>query len=301
MSYEIRKILVIYKKSSLELAEAYGNERLIELIEKGDPSVANWQKAHDENAATIKVLQEHLWQGPFHEVTFRTRDEVKSAKNYHLIITVGGDGTFLWGSKFAERGVPILGINSDPSSSVGFYTVGTKEDIPALVKELAKPMDRVPGKVVQRLQVAVNGKIEQTRVLNDVLFAAEHPASMTNYNLFVHDNDGNPIEEEQRSSGIWISTACGSTGANLSAGGWILKMDDERAQYVVREPMKNLVWGTEHRYVHGFFTKNSGLKIVNKTRKALLACDGTTDCISVTTGDQIEISQSEETLFIYGK
>ncbi len=310
MNSNIRKILVIYKKSNLQLAKEHNNKQILTLLEKKDPSVSNWLKADKENSATIATLKTHFETSRFFEkVDFRYRANVDLVKNYDLVITVGGDGTFLWGSKLVGSDIPILGINSDPSSSVGFFTCMSKDQISADLDRLIlqKSGNR---KQVQRLKVSVNGEIVRNRILNDILFAASHPAAMTNYVLCVFDNIGgvgrknlerNLVEENQRSSGIWISSASGSTGANLSAGGWILPLDDKRAQYVVREPMRNLVWGTEHRYVHGFFTENSSLRIVNKTRKAILACDGTTGCIPVTTGDHIEISISDETLTIIGK
>jgi NAD+ kinase len=302
----IRKILVVYKKSSLQLAQERKNRRILELLEKGDASVSGYQAAHDSHIATLQVLKKEL-SGPwFDKVSFRYRANAKLTHNYDLVIAVGGDGTFLWASKITGNETPIIGINSAPDSSVGFFTYTDRSGIPEFVSDICEDVS-LTAKQTHRLQLKVNGKKVQDRILNDVFFAAAHPAGMTRYVLWVPSPSGptasSTISEDQKSSGMWISTAAGSTGANLSAGGWILPLEDERGQYVVREPMRNFVWGTEHSLTHGFFRKdkNQSLKILCKTRKAVLACDGTTTTIPVTTGDIIEVSHSEDSLCILGK
>lgn len=298
METVVEKILVVCKKSSLQLAKEHNNAHILELVEKNDPTVAKMVQADAEHSETLATLRK-AFEGKPWTVIFRNRAEVRKAEHFDLVITVGGDGTFLWASKKVPSNIPMLGLNSDPSTSVGFYTSGSKKDIPAIIEKIEAGLDfsRI---VVQRLQVKVNGLVINSRILNDVLFAASHPAAMTNYILTCPTPDG-PVTEDQRSSGIWISTATGSTGANLSAGGWVLPLQDERAQFVVREPMKNFVWGAEYRWVHGLFDKGKIIKIVNKTRKAILALDGTTNSFKITTGDTVEISHSDETLTILGK
>ena len=304
----------MYKKSALELARENNNQAILKLVEDGDPSVANYVKSHEMNEKTIQNLKEGLLQGNwFKKVDFLYRANAETFKKnkYDLVITVGGDGTFLWASKFVGWETPILGINSDSERSVGFYTLTDIDGLDRVIHDLRETWwDR--NIHVERLQISVNGKKVQGRILNDILFAATHPAAMTKYSLTVPNQNNEYITEEQRSSGIWISTAGGSTGANLSAGGWILPIEDKRAQYVVREPMKNLVWGEEHRLTHGFisldrydptaysFRSSQKIEIVCKTRDAMLACDGDTITIPVTIGDKIEIF-CDEYVTILGK
>lgn len=298
------KILVVYKKSALQIAKERKNKRILDLIEKGDPSVSGYVTADEDHKETVNWLKEQF-KLYFHKVDFRYRAKADKVKNYDLVVTLGGDGTFMWASKFVGEGLPVLGINSAPDSSVGFYTAFKaypRTEVEELLSGLAEG-EEISEKKVSRLKIEVNGEVVQDRVLNDVLFAAKHPAGMTKYTLKVPTDrsDRLPDIEEQRSSGIWISAPGGSTGANLSAGGWILPLDDERLQFMVREPMKNYVWGTEHRMTHGFWKKGQKLEIICKTRKAVLACDGTTITIPVTVGDKIEISHSDEPLTILGK
>lgn len=54
-----------------------------------------------------------------------------------LVVAVGGDGTFLQAThKFAEGvTVPILGVNSSPSSSVGFFCVCNETSFADVIRE----------------------------------------------------------------------------------------------------------------------------------------------------------------------
>ena len=302
---DIKKILVIYKKSALELARERKNEHILGLIAKGDSSVASYQATHYAHVKALETLRYHLERYHFEKVDFRYRATADMADKYDLIITVGGDGTFLWGSKLTGGETPIIGINSAPDSSVGYYACIKPGDIQNFVHGLRKGFAYMGTRFcVHRLQVTVNGTMVNDRVLNDVLFAAEHSAGTAKYILEIERTDRPLVSEEQKSSGIWISTPTGSTGASLSAGGWILQWEHGCLQYVVREPCRNADGSCLYDSVHGFIEKNAvktseKIRIINKMRKGMLSFDGTTLCTPVTTGDVIEISHSPSSLVIF--
>lgn len=294
-----KKVLVIYKKSGYQLAKERKNKRLLELIEAGDESVATMLPTHEAHVAALEKVKSVLKSFNLEKVHVRYRANTAKVSDYDLVITVGGDGTFLWASKFVGPDVPMLGVNSAPNSSVGFFTatnaVGFRDTFALLLD------DNLSKTVLSRLKLEVNGDIVQDRILNDVLFAASHPAALTKY-IFRKTRDGHEIlGEMHRCSGIWVSTAAGSTGANLSAGGFPLPLGDTRGQFVVREPMKNLESGITIEHPKGFFRWFESVEITCKTRKAMLACDGTTLTYPATTGDRIRIARSEDTLTILGK
>lgn len=294
-----KKVLVIYKKSGYQLAKERKNKRLLELIEAGDESVATMLSTHEAHQDALLQVRTDLASFKLDKVHVRYRANTAKVSDYDLVITVGGDGTFLWASKFVGPDVPMLGVNSAPNSSVGFFTATTAEgfrDTFALFLD-----NNLSNTKLSRLKLEVNGDLVQDRILNDVLFAAAHPAALTKY-IFRKTRDGHEIlGEMHRCSGIWVSTAAGSTGANLSAGGFPLPLGDTRGQFVVREPMKNLETGIMIEHPKGFFKRSEAIEITCKTRKAVLACDGTTLTYPATTGDRIRISRSEESLHILGK
>jgi len=299
---KIENILVVYKKSSLQEAIDHNNKKILDLVKENHPSVADYVMADEAHSLSRKNVKDAL-DAKFH-VEYQYDVVENEVNNYDLVITVGGDGTFLWASKFVNSKVPMLGINSSPTTSFGFFTAYKGSDRDSLMT-LAVDLERLGIKSfskkkveVDRLSLFVNGKMLQDHILNEVLFAAEHPAAMTKYEIVISDGQTSTVEirELQSSSGVWISAPAGSTGANYSAGGQVLNLFDRRGQYIVREPAVGGMCS-----LHGFFSHGSSINFLCKTRKAILACDGTNITIPVTIGDYISIQHSKESLIILGK
>src|SRR5205814_102880 len=81
--------------------------------------------------------------------------------------------------------------------------------------------------------VRINGDVVTSRVLNDMPFCHQSPAATARY---IVEHRG--VVEEQKSSGMWIGPAAGSTAAQHSAGGKVLPLTSADLQMVVREPYK---------------------------------------------------------------
>lgn len=304
-----RNVLVVFKRSAFDLAYSQQNTHMISLIEKNDPSVSKLIEAHAEHLNSLSLVEEALQEHP-DKVNYRMvhRAGEKSFKDTDLVITVGGDGTFLWASKFVGgRDNPaMIGVNSAPGSSVGYYTAcDAKAFKGQVLEDILKSPRQDFGDICQhltRLRVSINGTTLKyfDRVLNDVLFTAEHPADMTRY-VFKTDEG----QEEQKSSGIWFSTPSGSTAAMLSAGGIVQPWNDDRVQYKVREPYKSILqWSNQiQRLTHGFIdAAGTGASITCKMRRGLVCPDGSTGSVAVTYGDKIDINVSgSRRLKILGK
>ena len=124
------------------------------------------------------------------------------------MITVGGDGTLLSASHAVTR-VPMLGVNSAPSHSVGFFCGAKRGQArPAILSAVSGDLHKM---VLSRMSVRVNGKTITDRVLNEALYCHASPAATTRYILRLGD-----VEEEQKSSGFWIGPAAGSTAARFA-------------------------------------------------------------------------------------
>jgi NAD+ kinase len=145
-----------------------------------------------------------------------------------LVVTVGGDGTFLRAAHFL-RATPMLGVNSDPRHSRGAFCCCTGGTFAATLERWLR--GRAPVVPLHRLAVAINGRRVREPVLNDLLVTHGNPAATARYVL-----QAGRRTEEQLSSGLWVATAAGSTGAALSAGGCVLPLSSHRIQFVVREP-----------------------------------------------------------------
>jgi NAD+ kinase len=143
------------------------------------------------------------------------------------------------------------------------------------------------------MRVELNGKLLHARVLNEALFCHASPAATSRYILELRAG-----EEEQRSSGIWIGPAAGSTAAQKSAGGKVLPLESERLQYVVREPYTPA--GGSFRFARGLVDAGDQLILRSKMREAKVFLDGHRIFHSVTVGDVLTMCRSADPLTVLG-
>jgi NAD kinase len=202
-----------------------------------------------------------------------------------LVITIGGDGTFLTVARHVGS-TPMLGINSSPSTSTGHYCSATTHTFAAILDGVLNGLSPVP---LTRIAAFVEGEPVRPFALNDVLFAHRSPVASSRYALKVDDRS-----ELQLSSGIWISTATGSTAAILSAGGSEMKADDPRLQFRVREPYSR---GENRLMLLSGFCET--LEIVSRSDKNALFLDGHQDPVTVPFGARVRIERANEPLFAF--
>jgi NAD+ kinase len=135
---------------------------------------------------------------------------------------------------------------------------------------------------VQRLQVAIGRRRLGEPVLNDVLYCAENPAVTTRYLLSCPAG-----AEEQRSSGLWISTPAGSTAALRSAGGDPMPLDADRFAFRVREPYAPP--GSSVRIPGGVLEHQQSLVIECRLPQAGLYLDGSHRTYRVQYGERTTV------------
>ena len=87
---------------------------------------------------TLAVVNEALAKRPF-AVEAVYRGDLTPITDRDLVIAVGGDGTFLQVARFVDD-LPVLGVNSDPTSSVGFFTVAARDTF----EEILDAVDTLP-------------------------------------------------------------------------------------------------------------------------------------------------------------
>jgi len=284
-------ILVIYKKSAFQLyVRERRSPRVVSLLRRKHVAVDRMRAAHDDHVGTIAAAKE-LLRALGTRAVFRYRADVGAAHEFDLVVTLGGDGTLLWASHAVGADVPVIAINTAPRDSVGFFCAGTKENIGDVLADAVA--GRVRASRLARMRVDVDGKQVANRVLNDALFCHECPAATSRYLLTV---DG--VEEEQKSSGVWIGPAAGSTAAQRSAGGRVLPVSSQRLQYVVREPYTPD--GSRYRFVRGLIAPGESLSMINKVRSGRLYLDGPHAAHVVEMGSQLAFTRSDEPLTLLG-
>jgi NAD+ kinase len=284
------RVLVIYKKSAYQLmVRERKNARARALLERQDRAVERLLASHEDHVSTIQDARAVLERLGV-DATFRYRADADTADTFDLVVTIGGDGTLLWASHLVGR-QPMLAINSAPRDSVGYFCAGTKDNLEeVIVGALEHSLDAIE---LTRVQITLDGELVSKRVLNDVLFCHECPAATTRYLIRQRD-----LEEDHKSSGVWIGPAAGSTAAQRSAGGSVLPPTSTQIQYVVREPyMPN---GTRYRLVKGLVEAEEQLLITSKTHGGRLYVDGPHLRRKVALGSEIGVKRSPEALTVLG-
>jgi NAD+ kinase len=285
------RVVVVVKRTAYRLfVEEEQDERIARLLKKNDPTVRKMRRSHDEHEGTLEEVDGALRKLGAEAVWVRRAHAPFEVDSADLVVTVGGDGTLLAASHRVGT-TPILGVNSAPSHSVGFFCGVKKGHVRvAMEKALRGKMKAVE---LARMSVIRNGVPVSTRVLNDALFCHRSPAATTRYILKL-----GKLVEEQKSSGFWIGPAAGSTAAQRSAGGKILPLASTDLQLVVREPYTPE--GEKLRLVRELVSKNAEVFVRSKTREGRLFIDGPHECVEIGMGDRLVFRRSAESLTVLG-
>ncbi len=327
------RVAVLAKRTSYgTFVEQGGEPRVARLIAAKDPTVRRMRRSHEDHLETRREVHEAL-VALGATVDFYEGSRARIEGDYDLVVTVGGDGTVLGASHQLGPDVALIGVNSAPASSVGFFCAARKGSVlPTLALALA---GKLRGVTLSRMRVELNGRLIHNRVLNEALFCHACPAATSRYILRVvraarlrpdearlPPDETRVVQEEQKSSGLWIGPAAGSTAAQRSAGGRVLPLVSRKIQFVVREPYHGDANGygeggeggegesdddaereptrRAQRLVLGLIGEGERLEIWSKMRTARLFLDGHHDEHEVGIGDRVVMKRSDEPLTILG-
>lgn len=280
---KIQKVLLIYKKSAFAIYHRTINSTSpMNRNEIVSAKIQRMIDAHAEHYETLSCVEKTLKE--FHlAYTKRLRKKIPDFSPYDLIVTVGGDGTFLEAARELKNHF-ILGINSAPGYSVGKLCNTTRKNFKLILSRIIS--GDFETKFLQRLNVqSVNPKFS-SECLNEILICDENPSVMSRYHLSI-----NNYGEEQHGSGIWIATPSGSTGAIKSAGGKMIKDPGEKSfQYLPRELYKGI--NKNYQLSGGILHESDKVTIVSFMRNGKIYVDGNHCCLPFPYGAQIEVMLS---------
>ena len=283
----LKNVLVLYKKSTYQIqAEEYKDERFLQLLKEAHESVTRVKIAHEEHIATIRNLEEELRRRKIVFKALARQELISDVSDVDMVISVGGDGTFLDASHCIDD-IPLLGINSSTSSSFGHFCLGRQSNLADVFDQIQN--DTLYPSTILRLELVLNGEVLPEPVLNEVLVSHSNPAATSRYSLSV-----GAVKEEQKSSGIWISTPAGSTGSLRSAGGQVQSITDEHFQYMVREPYMRP--REVFRNLSGLLDKSTTITVVSQMRTGTLYVDGPHIMHHFALGDEVIIRPAKHNL-----
>jgi NAD+ kinase len=298
------RVLVVLKRSSWrKWIEEERDARIQRLLAAEDETVRPMRPGHQAHVETIDEVRRALSELGVDAVYSEHAHHFRVEGRCDLVVTVGGDGTLLAASHGIGAGVPLLGVNSAPMQSVGFFCAAKKGRVKAaLAAALAGDLRRVE---LTRMRVELDGALLHDRVLNEALFCHASPAATSRYILRLvqlpqrdHGKTREIEVEEQKSSGLWVGPAAGSTAAQRSAGGKVLPLTSSKLQYVVREPYR--IEGHMLHLAQGLIDEEQSLEIKSKMRQARVFLDGDHIVHDVTIGNVVTMRRSAEPLTVLG-
>jgi NAD+ kinase len=285
------RVVVVGKRTAYRrFIEDERDPRAQQLIRRRDPVVSSWLGAHREHVRTLETVRAALERAGAQVMLVERARAMFDASDADLVVAVGGDGTLLAASH-SVVGTRILGVNSAPRHSVGFFCAARRTTFPAMLKRaLSGGLTSVE---LTRMQVSVNGRLRTKHVLNEALYCHASPAATSRYILRI-----GKTREEQRSSGIIIGPAAGSTAAQRSAGGRILPLGSRRLQLVVREPYAPAERG--YAVVKRVLAVGETVELESKMDDATVFFDGAYRHVPVRLGDHVTFAASDEPLVVLG-
>lgn len=207
----------------------------------------------------------------------------------NLIIILGGDGTFLKVAQHVLDTTPFLCVNTNLQQTEGFFS---KTSMSTLEKKLGQILQgRLRTICIARLSATINGKAIEP-CINEYFIGQKKPYDVSYYELQVKGK-----KEQQKSSGILVSTPAGSTAWTRGAGGKVLQLHHKQFQFVVREPYMGRLTKTQ---VHqGILKQREKLLIVPKGEGMILIADAVGREYALKKNDRIEIAMSVHPLCLY--
>lgn len=180
----------------------------------------------DSELQVTQSVKEHLEKNKAEYIVITDLDS-KCEEVLHLpddidcVIVIGGDGTFLMAARaLLNRKIPMIGVNL---GTLGFLTDIEVSDLDETLNHLLEGNYTIENRMMLKGYVKdreeEGGKIKkQWSALNDVVIARSGYSRIIEYNVFANGD----WLDTYHSDGVIISTATGSTGYNLSAGGPIV-------------------------------------------------------------------------------
>jgi len=289
------KILVVTKMSKFErekLATHLSDENLVARYNALGESGLRILAAHLLHQEAIATCAREL--KPDQVVSLESLKDHGLSPRYEVIIALGGDDFFKLVTHHNKGSLPILGVNSDPLSSVGALLPVTISELPEALKRLESGDYRIEPWT--RISLRING-VECGSAINDIVLGKRDFRLTSRHEL---EYRGQKVT--QRSSGMLISTGVGSTGWYASAGLYLGDHDRSfpktarYARFELREPSVTVteVDGVRvtrlPQLVEGTLSEGASLRITSLNDDEGIASRDSLDSVPFPRGSVAEIS-----------
>jgi len=279
----LKKILIFYKTSVYR--HCLSKKKSVKSISTDSEHLMRLKETHNNHYESLQVVETALKKKGVHYKKAKRGQYIDFA-NYNFIISIGGDGTLLEAARHMKNQL-LLGVNSDPKWSIGRLCSTSSKDFSKDLDSILRGQFRI--QILNRLQLKIKGCPDSINILNDILICHKNPAAMSRYRITCKGKS-----EEQKSSGVWISTAAGSTGAIHSADAKSLPLGSKKYAYKARELYTNKK--TKYRFRGGALTPPETIKFTSLMKDGIIYADGCHKKIPFPIGKKATLSLSHEPL-----
>ena len=215
--------------------------------------VVHYTKYSDTLSAVRRILNKNKITAQY--VKRENEAAIKrNVKNSDAVIVVGGDGTLLRVSHFVDN-TPVLHVSAGMQKHEAFFAKATTSDFEKKLRLLAKGKYKLLP--LMRLEAALNGKKLPFTALNEIYVGIKESYHVVKYKLIIGGR-----AENQKSSGVIISTPAGSYAWARSAGGRLLPLTAKKIEYVIREPYIGRL--TRPKMTQGILGGNQKITIISE-------------------------------------
>jgi hypothetical protein len=219
------------------------------------------------------------------KVVWKNRISKRDFDKRELIITLGGDGTFLSATHFIKKEL-IIGVNTAPEKSEGHLTSVNLENLEEKFKDIINGKFRIKEYTREKVKLFKKDRCVQTEsALNETYFGNKNPHHPSNYEIIYKSK-----KEFQRSSGVLVSTGAGSTAWYRAMNGWRFRKTKKQLKFKIRELFSGRLF--KPKIKKGNINQNEILGIISRIGHGILAIDSIRTH-KVHKGDRIEISIGE--------
>ena len=219
-----------------------------------------------EDRLTLTKVKDVLRKLKIKHTFVKRRSLIKTYfRNKDLVITVGGDGTFLRASHFIKNKHLIFGVNSDIKMKEGFFLEADRKDFEAKINRIIKGKFRI--KNFARLEAVINNRKVPELALNEFYIGSDKEYIASRYYLKVNGD-----KERQKSSGVLVATPAGSYAWIKSCGGKKLRLSTKKFEYIIREPYEGSLSG-KYKLKKGILNRDQEITLVSDMKKGMLVVD----------------------------
>jgi NAD+ kinase len=217
-------------------------------------------------------------------VVLQRHDAVSTPAECGLLVTLGGDGTFLAGARLASPpGIPVLGVNL---GRLGFLTEVEEPEVEHGIDQFFEGRYRIEERTMLQVTLSTGDEVRDRSIgLNEVVVDHSGDARILRLEIDVGGQAVGVIDAD----GVIVATATGSTAYALASGGPILEPTLRDLVMVPMNPFALTV-----RPIVFAPGQDVTLKVVRGP--AEMYVDGAREGVSVATGDVIRCAAHDRLL-----